>query len=83
MSSTGKSKGCLATFTERRSRMYLAFKNPDCYAASMKKSFETIWMLMGASLELLISDSGKEFACFQEVWEAYGIPLYFAEPYCF
>ena len=29
MSSRGKSKGCLATFLERKTRFYLAFKIPD------------------------------------------------------
>ncbi|MBM7643318.1 IS30 family transposase [Streptococcus loxodontisalivarius] len=35
VSSRGKSKGCSATFLERKTRFYLAFKIPDRTAASM------------------------------------------------
>ena len=35
VSSRGKSKGCLATFLERKTRFYLAFKIPDRTAKSM------------------------------------------------
>ena len=35
VSSRGKSKGCLATFLERKTRFYLAFKIPDRTAKAM------------------------------------------------
>ena len=81
VSSRGESKGCLATFAERRSRLFLAFKMPDRTAASMMKSIETLWRFMGESLKTLTSDRGKEFACHEEIKDTYGIPIYFADPY--
>ena len=36
--SGGESKGCLAPFAERRSRLFPAFKMPDRTAASMMKA---------------------------------------------
>ena len=81
VSSRGESKGCLATFAERRSRLFLAFKMPDRTAASMMKSIETLWRFMGESLKTLTSDRGKEFACHEDIKDTYGIPIYFADPY--
>ncbi len=40
VSSRGKSKGCLATFLERKTRFYLAFKIPDRTAKSMFSAIE-------------------------------------------
>lgn len=81
VSSRGESKGCFATFAERRSRLFLAFKMPDRTATSMKKSIEKLWRYMGKSLKTLTSDRGKEFACHEEIKDTYGIPIYFADPY--
>ena len=42
VSSRGKSKGCLATFLERKNRFYLAFKIPDRTAKSMFSAIEQL-----------------------------------------
>lgn len=38
VSSRGESKGCFATFVERKSRLYTAIKTPDRTASSMKSA---------------------------------------------
>ena len=38
VSSRGESKGCFATFAERKTRMYLAIKIPDRTASSMENA---------------------------------------------
>nr|WP_233275303.1 hypothetical protein [Streptococcus entericus] len=45
VSSRGKSKGCLATFVERKTRFYLAFKMPDRTAKSMFSATEQLLTL--------------------------------------
>ena len=45
VSSRGKSKGCLATFLERKTRFYLAFKIPDRTAKSMFSAIEQLCRL--------------------------------------
>ena len=45
VSSRGKSKGCLATFLERKTRFYLAFKIPDRTAKSMFSAIEQLCKL--------------------------------------
>ena len=42
VSSRGKSKGCLATFLERKTRFYLAFKIPDRTAKAMFSAIEQL-----------------------------------------
>jgi IS30 family transposase len=37
VSSRGESKGCFATFVERKSRLYTAFKTPNRTSESMKE----------------------------------------------
>ena len=81
VSSRGKSKACLATFAERRSRLYLAFKMSDRTAKSMQKSIEKLKKMMGASLQSITADRGKEFSCHKEVNRQMDIPIYFADAY--
>lgn len=51
VSSRGKSKGCLATFVERKTRFYLAFKRPDRTAKSMFFSHRTaVYLISQRSL---------------------------------
>ena len=45
VSSRGKSKGCLATFLEQKTRFYLAFKIPDRTAKSMFSAIEQLCKL--------------------------------------
>ena len=82
MSSRGKSKGCLATFLERKTRFYLAFKIPDRTAKSRFSAIEQLCKLFPKeALKTFTSDRGKEFACYPLV-ENLGISFFFADPGC-
>ena len=60
VSSRGKSKGCLATFLERKTRFYLAFKIPDRTAQAMFSAIEQLCRLFPKeALKTFTSDRGK------------------------
>ena len=81
VSSRGKSKGCLATFLERKTRFYLAFKIPDKTAKSMFSAIKQLCRLFPKEvLKTFTSDRGKEFACYSLV-KNLGIPFFFADAY--
>ena len=77
VSSRGKSKECLATFVERKTRFYIALPMQDRSKDSM---FEAINKLVKSFPEKALSYRGKEFACYEEV-EKLGIDFYFADQY--
>ena len=82
VSSRGKSKGCLATFAERKTRFYIALKIPDRTADSMKQAIkEVVGKYPKALFKSSTTDRGKEFSCYQEIEEELQIPVYFADPY--
>lgn len=67
MSSRGKSKGCLATFVERKTRFYIALPMVDRSKNSMLKAIEKlIKSLPLEDLKTFTSDRGKEFACYED-----------------
>ena len=77
VSSRGKSKGCLATFLERKTRFYLAFKIPDRTAKAMFSAIEQLCRLFPKeALKTFTSDREKEFACYPLV-ENLGISFFF------
>ncbi len=82
VSSRGKSKGCLATFAEMKTRLYVAIKIPDRSKDSM---LEAIYQLTKSfptgAFKTFTSDRGKEFACYKEVENNFNIDFYFADPY--
>ena len=82
VSSRGKSKGCLATFVERKSRLYTALKMPDRTAASMYRAITQLYhALPQGSFLTGTTDRGKEFACSTKIQEQFGLTLYFADAY--
>jgi IS30 family transposase len=82
VSSRGKSKGCFATFVERKSRLYTALKIPDRTAASMEKAIcQLHGVLPAGAFKTGTTDRGKEFACYHSIENNLGLPLYFADPY--
>lgn len=82
VSSRGESKGCFATFVERKSRFYTALKMPDRTAASMQKAITTLYnALPKGAFRTATTDRGKEFACCTAIHEQLGLTLYFADPY--
>lgn len=81
LSSRGKSKECLSTFSERKSRLFLALKKSDRKASSMEKNIKRLKGLVGDSLKTLTVDRGKEFACYKSIEDMLDIEMYFADPY--
>ena len=81
VSSRGKSKGCLATFVERKTRYYYAVKMPDRSALSMEKAVATALEELALPMFTATVDRGKEFACHQALLEEHGLMVYFADPY--
>lgn len=83
VSSRGESKGCFATFVERKSRLYTAFKTVDRTAASMQAAITTLFnVLPKGAFKTGTTDRGKEFACCTEIQTQLGLTLYFADAYC-
>lgn len=81
VSSRGKSKGCLATFVERKTRFYIALPLIDRSKNSMLEAIDKlITSLPLEALKTFTSDRGKEFACYKDV-EKRGINFYFADAY--
>lgn len=81
VSSRGKSKGCLATFVEMKSRFYIALPMKDRSKESMLEAIKKLTKaLPRTALKSFTSDRGKEFSCYKEV-EEMGIKFYFADPY--
>lgn len=82
VSSRGKSKGCMATFAEIKTRMYIAIKMPDRSQNSMLEAIERlVENLPSNCFKSFTSDRGKEFGCYKEVENGLGIDFYFADPY--
>lgn len=81
---SGKEKGgCLATFIERKSRLYTAIKMPNRTAASMEKAIKYLrYQLPLNAFKTATTDRGCEFACFQKIKKDLNLTLYFADPYC-
>ena len=82
ISSRGESKGCFATFVERKSRLYTALKIPDRTAGSMEAAIQQLYYALPSGAFITgTTDRGKEFACYDSVQETLGVTLYFADPY--
>jgi IS30 family transposase len=82
VSSRGKSKGCLATFAERKSRLYLTFKMPNRSSKLMTKAIKHAYSLFPKeTFKTITSDRGKEFSCYSEIESSLDVGFYFADPY--
>ncbi|AMJ41436.1 IS30 family transposase [Anaerotignum propionicum] len=82
VSSRGESKGCFATFVERKSRLYTAFKTPDRTASSMQTAITALYnILPKGAFQTGTTDRGKEFACCTAIQDQLGLTLYFADAY--
>lgn len=81
VSSRGKSKGCFATFSERKSRMHIALLMPNRTKGAMYKAINNLKDNFPKEIfKSFTSNRGREFACYPDV-EALGIDFYFADPY--
>lgn len=68
VSSRDKNKGCLATFTERKSRIYVALLMSDRSKEAMKMEIKQLTnTLPQAAFKTFSSDRGNEFACYNDV----------------
>lgn len=82
VSSRGKSKGCFATFVERKTRWFLAIKTPNRSARSMEQAIKTLnEQLPSGAFQTATVDRGKEFACYRTIEQDTDIKVYFADPY--
>ena len=80
VSSRGKSKGCLATFLERKTRFYLAFKIPNRAAKAMFSAIKQLCKLFPKeALKTFTSDRRKEFSCYPPV-KNLGISFFLRTP---
>lgn len=82
VSSRGKSKGCIATFIERKTRLYTAVLMPDRTALSMEIALGVaISQYPKGTFLTATADRGKEFACYANVEATHDLDVYFADPY--
>lgn len=82
VSSRGESKGCFATFVERKTRFYTAIKLPNRTASSMEEAIKKLYYaLPRGAIKTATTDRGKEFACYDRIEKKLGVNVYFADPY--
>ena len=82
VSGRGKSKGCVATFIERKTRLYNAIRMPDRTALSMEIAFgAAVFPYPSGAVQTATADRGKEFACYASLEATPGVQVYFADPY--
>lgn len=82
LSVRGKSKGCIATFIERKTRLYTAIHMPNPTALSMEIAFEVVaTQYLSHAFQTATADRGKEFACYTSLEAIHGVQMYFADPY--
>lgn len=77
VSSRGQSKGCLATFVERKTRFYVAIKMNDRSKDSMFLAINFLYnTLTSKLLKTFTVDRGKEFAYYEQVENGFGINVF-------
>jgi len=82
VSSRGQSKGCLATFVERKTRFYVAIKMDNRTKDAMFSAISSLHSALTIKLlKTFTVDRGKAFACYDQVESEFGIPMYFADAY--
>jgi len=82
VSGRGKSKGCVATLIERKTRLYTAILMPDRTALSMEIALGVaISQYPTGTFLTTTADRGKEFACYANLETTHGLQVYFADPY--
>lgn len=82
VSSRGKSKACLATIVERKTRFAFAVHIPNRKSETFNKAlFSVLKNLSGNLVKSLTVDRGKEFAKYKDIEEQLKTNVYFADPY--
>ncbi|MCW3793777.1 IS30 family transposase [Paenibacillus sp. LS1] len=82
VSGRGRSKGCVATLIERKTRLFTAVLMPDRTALSMEIALGVaISQYPKGTFLTATADRGKEFACYANLEITHGLHVYFADPY--
>ena len=82
VSSKGQSKGCLATFIDRKTRFNIAVKMENRTNDSMFLAISSLYNTLSSKvLKTFTVDRSKEFACYKQVETEFGRPMYFADDY--
>ncbi|WP_340401577.1 IS30 family transposase [Paenibacillus sp. FSL H8-0079] len=82
VSGRGRSKGCVATLIERKTRLYTAVLMPDRTALSMEIALGVaISQYPTGTFLTATADRGKEFACYAHLEATHNLHVYFADPY--
>ncbi|WP_339296788.1 IS30 family transposase [Paenibacillus sp. FSL R5-0623] len=82
VSGRGKSKGCVATLIERKTRLYTAVLMPDRTALSMEIALGVaISQYPTGTFLTATADRGKEFACYASLETTHNLHVFFADPY--
>lgn len=83
VSSRGKSKACLATIVERKTRFLFAVHMPNRKSSTYNKSlYRCLSNLPKSLVRSLAVDRGKEFAKYKEMETKLSTDVFFADPYC-
>ncbi|GAJ99840.1 LOW QUALITY PROTEIN: mobile element protein [Geomicrobium sp. JCM 19055] len=82
VSSRGKSKGCMATFIERKTRWYIIFKMPNRTAASMESAIKVGDRFRSLnSTQILFLDPRSLFSELRTAVTYASLRIYFADAY--
>ena len=82
MSGRGQAKGCVATFVERKTRLYIGIKMPNRSAASMDAAIRKLYhVLPKIAFQTFTTDWGKKFSCYATIESDLKIPVYFCDAY--
>ena len=82
VSSRGKSKSCLSTFVERKSRYLIAQVMDNRKSATFNlHCFKVFESISNKLIKTFTVDRGKEFAGYNEIERRLNIDVYFADPY--
>lgn len=77
-----KSKACVATSVERKTRFYQAIKMPNRTALSMEIAFGVLaGQYPKSAIQTATLDRGKELDCHEALERLHGVDVYFANPY--
>ena len=82
VSSRGKSKACLSTFVERKSRYLIAQVMENRKSVTFNfHCFKVFEPISSKLVKTFTVDRGKEFAGYNEIEKKLNIDVYFADPY--
>lgn len=82
VSSRGKSKACLSTFVERKSRYLIAQVMDNRKSTTFNlHCFKAFELISSKLIKTFTVDRGKEFAGYNEIEKTLNIDVYFADPY--